>query len=156
MSEALFDGRVGNRGLTSVLQYALVLFLVSLLVSGLVFGFSEVVLDQREQTVRSNLEVAGHRIAEGFATVDRLAANDTAAAVTIDLSTEVVGTQYDIAVENQGNDSTVVLESRNPDVIIRVGFVTETAVEETTVGGGPITVRYDRADDELEVVSSDG
>lgn len=49
-----------DRGLTSVLQYVLVLFIVALLISGLLFGFSEVIQDQREQAVRSNLEVVGY------------------------------------------------------------------------------------------------
>lgn len=148
--------RADARGLTTALQYVLVIFVVSLLVSGLLFGFSEIVLDQREQTVRSNLEVAGHRIAGGFATADRLGATDTTAAVTIDLSAEAVGSQYNIAVRNESGDPTVVLRSWNPDVIVRVGFETETRVRETTVRGGPITVRYDRDDGVLEVVRDDG
>lgn len=149
------DDRTEARGLTTVLQYVLVLFIVSLLVSGLLFGFSEIVLDQREQTARSNLEVAGHRIAGGFATVDRLGAPDTTAAVTIELSAEVVGSQYGIAVRNEGGDPTVVLQSWNPDVTVRVDLETETPVRETSVKGGPITVRYDRDDGVLEVVRDD-
>lgn len=141
-----------DRGLTSVLQYVLVLFIVALLISGLIFGFSEVIQDQREQAVRANLEVAGHRIADGFATADRLGANDTTAAVTLDLPGDVAGLRYDVTIRNQGNTSRVVLQTRNPDVTVLVGFVTETPAREMSVQGGTVSVRYDRQSGMLEVV----
>lgn len=141
-----------DRGLTSVLQYVLVLLIVALLISGLIFGFSEVIQDQREQAVRSNLELAGHRIADGFATADRLGSNDTTAAVTLDLPGDVAGLRYDVTIRNQGNTSRVVLQTRNPDVTVLVGFVTETPARETSVQGGTVSVRYDRQSGMLEVV----
>lgn len=145
-----------DRGLTSVLQYVLVLFVVALLISGLLFGFSEVIQDQREQAVRSNLEVVGHRIADGFATADRLGSNGTTVAVTLDLPGDVAGVRYDVTTRNQSNASRVVLQTRNPEVTVIVGFVTETPVRETSVQGGTVTVRYDRQSGSLEVVPDDG
>lgn len=150
------SSRDESRALTSVLQYVLVIFMVSLLVSGLLFGFSEIVLEQREQTVRSNLEAAGHRIAGGIATTDRLGTSESTATVTIDLSSEVVQSQYFVTIQTQGGDPTVVLKSWDPEVTVRVGLETETPVRETTVRGGPITIRYDQDDDVLEVVQDGG
>lgn len=130
--------------------------MIALLISGLLYGFGEVVLDQRERAVRSNLAVLGHRVADGFATADRLAleGDDPTVAVRLELPRQVAGVRYDLAIVSEGDTATVVLETHRPPMTVRVTFRTRVPLRESSVGSGPVTVRYDSAADVLEVVGN--
>ncbi|MFC4549507.1 MULTISPECIES: DUF7266 family protein [Halorussus] len=157
-SDAAVDGRArrlatDERGVSTTLGYALSLTVATLLVGGLLIAGGGFVEDQRERTVRNELEVIGQQVSADVAAVDRLAQTVETGTVTVDrnLPERVTGKQYTIAVRADGADRYLVLSVDRPEVSVRVELTSETTVAETAVSGGDVRVVYDPSADELEV-----
>lgn len=143
-----------ERGVSTTLGYALSLTVSMLLVSGLLIAGGGFVEDQRERTVRSELQVIGQQVSTDVATADRLASTAGAGDVVVvdrNLPEEVTGLRYTIAVETDGSERYLILSTDSPDVSVRVNLATETTVATTEVPGGDVRVVYDPATDVLEV-----
>lgn len=152
------DGRArrlttDERGVSTTLGYALSLTVATLLVGGLLIAGGGFVEDQRERTVRNELEVIGQQVSADVAAVDRLAQTVESGTVTVgrNLPERVTGKQYTIAVRTDGADRYLVLSVDRPEVRVRVNLASETSVAETAVSGGDVRVVYDPSADELEV-----
>jgi type II secretory pathway pseudopilin PulG len=137
-----------DRAVTTALNYALLLGIVSILVSTLVFGVGGLVDNQQERAIRSQLEVAGNRLANDVAAVGGIP-NQTDADVSVSLTSDLpersVGSRYTISVSDGAspNRYQLTLQSTDPDVVVTVEFRSSTTVQPATVRGGQIEVVYD-------------
>lgn len=131
-----------DRGVSTVVGYVLNIGIATLLITGLIFGAGDLVADQRERAVRSEFDVIGNRIAADLETADRLvqASNGGQVSVHSSLPTFISGQQYLVSVNETGTGVNVVLTMDRPDVTVRVPVNNTTAVAETTVTGGDLTI----------------
>lgn len=139
-----------DRGVSATVNYALNLAVTTLLIAGLLTATGGMVEDQRREAARTELNVVGQRLASDLQTADRLVrAGGETVAVESPLPERVAGVSYTVTV----GSNELVLETTRPEVTVRVSFATATAMEETTVSGGAVTiVRVDGGTgDRLEV-----
>lgn len=143
-----------ERAVSTTLGYALSLTVATLLVGGLLVASGGFVEDQRERTVRGELQVIGQQVSADVAAADRLVETDGTndkVVVTRNLPETVTGVRYAIAVESDEGETYLVLSTDSPDVSVQVHLATETPVTPTDVSGGDVRVVYDPSVDELEV-----
>lgn len=146
-----------SRGVTTPLNYVLILGMVALLVSTLVLGVGGLVDGEQERTVRAQLEVIGHRFANDLTAAEQLGRHGGGAVrLVADLPPEAVGSWYAIEVASVGSGRYELrLRSANPDVTTVVPFRSETTIVSNTVRGGPVVVTYTpTGPGEIEVVAS--
>ncbi|WP_227354178.1 DUF7266 family protein [Haladaptatus salinisoli] len=139
-----------DRAVSATVNYALNLAVATLLIAGLLTATGGLVEDQRREAARTELSVVGQRLASDLQTADRLVrAGGETVAVESPLPERVAGVSYTVTV----GSNELVLETTHPEVTVRVSFAAATAVEETTVSGGAVTiVRVDGGTgDRLEV-----
>lgn len=133
-----------SRGTTTILNYALLLAIVTLLVAGLLLGISGLVESQQERAVRSQLDTVGNQLAADIGTTSRLV--ETAGGDRVRLRTElpdsVGGTHYRVEITDLGsNRSRIELRSSNPEV--RASVDVRSSVDVTgTVTGGQLLIEY--------------
>lgn len=139
------DSRDDQRAVSVTVNYVLGLGIVFVLVTGLFIAGSGFVENQRETSIRTELEVIGEQVASDISMADRLAQTTSGSPRTVEvgrsLPGEVSGTGYSIAVAG-GSDPYVVVESNDPEVSVTVQFTNSTDVELDTVAGGAIVVRH--------------
>jgi hypothetical protein len=155
-----------DRGVSTILGYALNLSIVALLMTALLITGADIVETQREQAVRSELQVLGQQLASTVVTADQLNASGTESATVTDvvvrrtLPTRVVDTSYTINVTSQDGDDEyeIVLDSTNPEVTVTVAVISAVEVrteDDTPLPGGPVTINHTDTDGdgvpELEV-----
>lgn len=145
-----------NRGLSTVVNYVLVLGILTLLTTGLFVSMSGFVEDQREETIRSELEVVGNRLATDIAVAERLSASageSGTVQITPKAPSRVAGAQYEIQIQQaEGDDQhQIVLRSIDPEVTVMVTQRTEIPVENTTVDGGQLRISYDGGAEQVVV-----
>lgn len=134
-----------DRGVSTALGYILGLAVVTALVSGLFFLTADIVTDEQERAIQSELEVIGNRLAADISTVDRLALSADNATVRLarELPETVAATSYQIVLTSDGSrPATIELETQNPDVTVSVFVMNGTAIGNSTASGGDITIRY--------------
>lgn len=134
----------GDRGVSTVVGYVFALGISSLLVIGLLVATGGYVSDQRQSTVREELEVIGEQVAADLAASDRLVrAGGDEIRVSRKFPDEVTGVPYTIEIDPAAGDRvTIQLSTEDPAVVVEVGVRIRTAVAARTVAGGDIVVRY--------------
>lgn len=142
-----------DRAVSTTLGFALGLMITTLLISGLLFASSDYVQNQRQEVIRSELQVIGDQVAANIEAIDRLASTQgtSQATVTRQLPDQVVGNHYTITVTNVGTDPYLELKTNNPDMTVTVDLVLTTSIEATSVDGGTITIVYTAGTGTLEV-----
>lgn len=130
-----------NRGVSTVVGYVLNLGIATLLVTGLLIAGAGLVEDQRERTVRTELDVIGNRLAADLETADRLL-RTTNGTVTLESSqpATVAGSGYRIDLRATGGAVTVHLESNGIDVSRTVPVRNVSEIDPGTVTGGDVTI----------------
>ena len=149
-----FDG--DDRGVSMTVSYILGLSIAFLLVIGLFLTAGDFVTEQRETSIRTEMEVLGEQIATDITLADRMAQTTTdneTVVVRRSLPSRVSGTGYTISVTG-GDDPHLVLTSQDPEITVEVQFSNQTDVEMTRLNGGSILVNYTDSDT-LEVQRSD-
>lgn len=135
-----------DRGLSTALNYVLILGIVSILVTTLLFGFGGLVENQQETTSREQLEVIGNRVASDLGQVDTLASHAPGHdhSVRADLPTRVVGASYTISVAKVGTNSyELTLTTGDPSSTVVVPFRSTTEISApNTIYGGPLVFEY--------------
>lgn len=134
--------RSDDRGVSVTVNYILGLSIAFLLVTGLFITGGDFVQDQRETSVRTELEVLGEQLAADISMADRLAqtaTGDETVRVKRSLPSRVSGSSYSITVEG-GSDPNLVLSANDPDIEVEVEFRNDTDVELRSINGGPIVV----------------
>lgn len=150
-----------DRAVSTTLGYALTLGISTLLITGLVIAGGDYIQNQREQAIRTELNVLGQQVASDVQAADRLReASGGSGAVTIrrDLPDRVAGATYSLKVEGSGSDPYLKLESGDPDVTVTVDLVmitenvdTELKVEGGAVQGGRIIVETHDIDGDPDI-----
>ena len=144
-----------DRAVSSTLGYVLTLAIVTLLVSGLLIAAGDFVDGQREQVVRSELEVVNQRLVSALQSADRMAvaAGETGeVAVEARLPERIGGVTYTVAVVQPGDwdDETFVrLSTADPAVTVETPLKNDSTVSLTAVSGGDVRIASDG--DRLEV-----
>lgn len=136
--------RSDDRAVSVTVNYILALSITFLLVTGLFIAGGDFVSDQRETSVRTELQVLGEQVAADISMADRLAqttTDDETVRVQRSLPSDVSGSTYTINVTN-GSEPYLRMTSEDPEVNVRVDFRNDTAIDMTTINGGPIVVNY--------------
>lgn len=138
------DGR--GRGQSTTLQYTLTLAVATLVVTGLFVAAGDLVTSEREQVVRTELEVVGQQLAGELSAADRLVRSSEgtqALAINVSLPPEVTGAGYTVAVSDDGTDQWINLTAASPDVSVSVRVDTGTDLADGSVQGGDLSIVYD-------------
>lgn len=145
---------MNDRGASQVLSYTLAIAIATILIVGLLTASSGFVESQRNTVVDSELRVIGERLSADIATTDRLVRMNNgsgAVNVTSELPSSVAGSPYTIEVTTEDGNASLALTSDSLDRSIELPIANTTAIDETTVSGGDLVVRYDESNDRLEV-----
>lgn len=138
---------MADRGVSSVLGYALSLAIVTILITGIFAGMGGTVQNERERVIRSELTVLGNRIAADIGAADRLAtAPDGSVTVRISttLPTTVAGKAYSIQITDTGSNTTsITLSTTDPAVSETVNVRTDATVSGATLRGADIVIVAD-------------
>ncbi|WP_096391198.1 DUF7266 family protein [Halopenitus persicus] len=150
-----------ERAVSTVVGYVLGLVIASLLVSGLFVAGGNVLDDQQTAAATTGFEVAGERVATGYADADRLVEAAGASApptveVAVPLRSRMAGGGYTIRVTGSaGGDppytATIHLENTDGSATYTTRVVTHTPVSDASVAGGPIVIRYGDGSGELQL-----
>lgn len=139
-----------NRGLSPVLDYVLMLGIVTLLISGLFLAAGNYVENQQDRAIRAEFEVLGNRIAADIAAVDRLAlasGDEGQAELLVELPPRVAGKSYEIETSDAGPDNVTAITLRTTagafGQAVEVRVKSSTLVAEGTIPGGDIRIMYD-------------
>lgn len=126
-----------------------------LLISGLVAAAGTYVEDQREQVIRSELQVIGEQVSADLAAIDRLAQTWGTESVVVsrELPERVAGNTYVLEVIDAGTgDPHLELRTTNPDVTVKVDLGVKTEILPGSAGGGDVELLYNGAELEVEDV----
>lgn len=154
-----------HRAVSTTVGYVLALGLTTVLVTGLLFAAGDVVENQRERAIQTELQVVGQQIAAAVQAGDRaVGAGDTDFVLRRDLPTEVAGSTYTVAVvvaDPAGytpppRETYVRLRSSKLGVTVMVDVVVQSDLEAGSVDGGDVVVTYDTGTKKLEVADADG
>lgn len=143
-----------DRAVSTTLGYVLSLGIASLLITGLMLAGGGFVENQREQVIRSELEVVGETLIADVEGADRLAsAVDGDVRVKSTLPRRVGSSAYTIDITDEPTSGVyeVTLSAAAVDVSVSLRLVTSTDLATSGVDGGELVVVYDPAADELEV-----
>ncbi|WP_254537778.1 DUF7266 family protein [Halomarina litorea] len=141
-----------TRATSTTLGYVLTLGITSILITGLLMGAGGMVEDQRERTIRSELQVVGQMVAADVSAADRLAqAGDATFAIRRDVPPTVAGATYtvEVVVDDPENfpptDTYLRLSTSNPSVTVEVDMALQSTLVESSLTGDRVVVTYDPA-----------
>jgi hypothetical protein len=140
--------RGDDRAVSTALGYVLSLAIASILISGLMIAAGGFVEGEREQVIRSELEVVGQTLIADVEGADRLAsAVDGEVRVRSTLPRRVGSSAYTIEIADGPMASepiyVLTLSAASVDVSVQLRLVTNTDVATGTVQGGELVVDYD-------------
>lgn len=145
---------MNDRAVSQAVGYVLGLSIMFLLVTGLFTAGGEFVDDQRDQAVRSELEVVGQQVSNNLARVDRMvdaadATNVGNASTQQRLPPQVAGSSYNVELINDTADPYLLLSTTRPDVSVQVNVVNRTSVANSRLDGGQYVIAYNESQDRL-------
>ena len=144
-----------TRGLSTALGYVLTLGITVILVSGLLVAGGNFVDDQREEVVRTELEIVGEQVATHVNAADRLnesGVGETNVTIEQRFPPSVVGSAYRINLEE--DDQRLRLKTTNPSVEVTVPLASTTTIADSSASGGQIVVEYDQGQDAVVIDSA--
>ena len=136
---------MSDRAVSTVLGYVLGLVIVTVVITGLFITAGEIMEDQRETAIRSELRVVGNQVAGDITTLDRiaLAESNSTARLTRQIPENVAGTSYRIQLRYDGSPpAEIELVSENPEVSVTVRVTTGTTLATSEASGGTLAARY--------------
>lgn len=142
-----------DRGVSTVVGYVLNIGIATILITGLLLSGASLVSDQRDRTVRTELDVLGNRLAADLETADRLLRlGDGEVTVRTALPDRVAGTEYHIEIQTTAGTVEIRLETADSSITRTVPVRNTSRIKAGTVDGGDVVI--DGAAGWLEV--SDG
>ena len=130
-----------DRGVSTVVGYVLNIGIATILITGLLISGASLVSDQRERTVRTELDVLGNRLAADLETADRLhRIGDGEVTVRTALPEQVAGKAYRIDVLTSDGTVELRLETRDSSVTRTVPVRNTSGVKSGTVDGGDLVI----------------
>lgn len=134
-----------ERAVSTTLSYILTLAITAILVSGLLVAGGNLVEDQRERVVETELDVIGEQLASQINAADRLNQSGhraTTVAIRQRLPSTVTGQTYRITLEER-EDPVLRLETTRPDIAVEIEVTNTTAMGQSRASGGTVMVEYD-------------
>lgn len=148
-----------DRGVSAVVNYVLVLGIVTLLGTGLFVAATDYVQGQQSSAIRAEFLDVGNDLANELSDTERLARSadgDGQVEVTADLPAHVAGSSYRITIQRTGDErGELVLHSTEPSVSVTVPFRSTAPVTEGTVEGGPVVIRAEVNDGTVTTIEVD-
>ncbi len=144
-----------GRALSTALGYVLTLSITVFLVSGLFIAGGNFVENQREEVIRTELDIVGEQVATHVNAADRLnqsGMGESTIRIEQRFPSRVVGSSYQIYLEEDG--PRLRLESSRPQVEVTVALTNTTALADSSASGGEIVIRYDQGEDAVVVDSA--
>lgn len=147
-----------DRAVSTPLAYVLNLAIVAVLLTGLIVGGTNLVRDNRESVVRTELRVIGQQVASDVQQADRLVESASTAnpkvAVQQRYPQAVAGSSYTVRLVETSSPSRQFLNlttSGSSEVTVAVRVPTRTPIEDgSVVNGGDVVVRYADTDGDPE------
>lgn len=134
------------RGVSFQVGNVLALVILTVLISGVVGTMGGFVTDTQKDATEQELNVIGNQLTAEIMAVDNLAQQGTDSTITAksQIPDRVAGSQYTIAVKNGSGatESRLVLQSQDPDVTVVVPFRHSTTLQESTVSGDTLLIKY--------------
>ena len=142
-----------DRAVSVTVGYVLNFAIAALLLSALLIGGGGLIESQTNQVTHDELTVTGQQLASELSSADRLNRSGDTAELSIraDLPDRTAAGSYTITIEHDGQSGTIELRSVDPEVVVSVSFRSESDVQDTTVRGGSLDIRYDESEAQLEV-----
>lgn len=144
-----------GRGVSTVVGYIVTLGVTSLLVTGLLIAAGGYVQNQRESTVREELQVIGQRLSGDVSAADRLGhvGDPTAVRLQRTLPSETAGTAYTVRLTDSGGRARLVLASERPSVTVTVpvALSDDAVAVDSGAGPGDIVIEFDAGASPSEV-----
>lgn len=144
-----------TRGLSTALGYVLTLGITVILVSGLFVAGGNFVDSQREEVVRTELEIVGEQVATHVNSADRLnesGMGETNVTIEQRFPPSVVGTAYRITLE--ADDQRLRLTTDNPSTEVTIPLANTTTIADSSASGGQIVIEYDQGEDAVVIDSA--
>jgi N-methylhydantoinase A/oxoprolinase/acetone carboxylase beta subunit len=144
-----------TRGLSTALGYVLTLSVTVILVSGLFIAGGNFVESQREEVIRTEMDIVGEQVASHINAADRLnqsGMGESTIRIEQRFPARVVGSSYQIYLEE--DEPQLRLESSRPQVEATVPLTNTTALADSSASGGEIIVRYDQDEDAVVIDSA--
>ncbi len=146
-----------DRGLSTVVGYAIMLTVIAILTSGVILGVTSYVNAERTDVTRTELTVVGNHLAADLTTADTLAgtlSSEGAATLQADLTESVAGGSYRIEISetDQTQEYAIAVHSDRYDETRTVRVVTDHPVTTGTFSGGPLRISV--TDTDLEVTDA--
>lgn len=131
----------GERGVSSVQSYAILLAVSSIILIGISSGAASIVDTNQDRAAQSELNVIGNKVAAEVMQVDSLRSISGGAPSShswVSLPGSVAGGQY--IIEIQEDPDRVIVRSVTTDKTATVPMEVENDLEETTIDGGDIII----------------
>ncbi|WP_336327732.1 DUF7266 family protein [Halovenus sp. HT40] len=144
-----------TRGLSTALGYVLTLGITVILVSGLFMAGGNFVDSQREEVVRTELEIVGEQVATHVNAADRLnesGMGETNVTIEQRFPPSVVGTAYRINLEE--DDQRLRLTTDNPSIEVTIPLANTTTIADSSASGGQIVIEYDQGENAVVIDSA--
>lgn len=148
--------RNDERAVTVTVSYVLNFAIAALLISGLLIAGGNLIESQTQQVTTDELNVIGQQLADELSSADRLTRAGEVSTLSIRTElprrTAAGGYTIDIDIDENADRGTIVLQTTEPDITVRVPFRVTADVESDhdRVAGGPVRIEY--IDDRLVVV----
>lgn len=142
---------MADRAVSTALSYALILGIVTLLLTGLTAGFAPLVSNQQVAGTHTTLEVLGNDVASDISSVDRLAVTagtDGTVVLRTRLPDRVGGSPYQIEIDETDGERLYEITLRSPEyetsATVRVRTRAEIDVDAIdTLDGGNLEIATD-------------
>lgn len=154
--------RHDNRGLSTTVGYVLGLAIMLVLSTGLFVAGGDFVNDQRDEAIRSELQVVGQQVANDLSRLDRTVEASApfgvgpaaTIAVTERVPQKVAGYSYDIEIRDPAAPGVphLLLSTRNPDIDVRVNVTVNNNLNPSVIDGGEYTIEFDQSSGTVEVI----
>ena len=132
---------MNDRAVSTNVGYVLGLGLVTIVITSLFIVGGTFVSDQREETVRAELQVVGQQLATDVSRTDRMIESARPARAdtvntTGSLPGDIAGSSYAAELNPNGGNPYLALRTTQPDITVRVNVTTTAPVEESRIDGG--------------------
>lgn len=147
---------MNERALSTTVGYVIGLGIMMLLMTTLLIAGGNFVGDQREQAIRSQLEVVGQQVSNDLSRADRAveavdASNVDEISLRERMPQRIAGNPYRVDLVTSTANPHFILTTDQPDVRVRVNATARSTLGESTFDGGIYRIWYDTTADELVI-----
>lgn len=147
---------MNERALSTTVGYVIGLGIMMLLMTTLLIAGGNFVGDQREQAIRSQLEVVGQQVSNDLSRADRAveavdASNVDEISLRERMPQRIAGNPYRVDLVTSTANPHFILTTDQPDVRVRVNATARSTLAESTFDGGIYRIWYNTTAGELVI-----